>query len=154
MKDNNIVTAPNILYNRLAEKLIKLCGVRILTEQKTQAEKFLFTVIISDNTYSKEENNKFFDSVFACQLPIKVIVQRSMLENGNFPLEYLNRENVQPLHGDDFVKEARKRAKGEKVIVLKKPCVISEKTFEKLASLHLKGKLFEVAAGKIINNSK
>lgn len=142
------------MYNRLAEKLIKLCGVRILTKQKTQAEKYLFTVIISDNTYSKEENNKLFDSVFSCQFPVKVIVQRSMLENGNFPLKYLDRENVYPLHGDDFVKEARKRAKGEKVIVVKKPCVISEKTFEKLASLHLKGKFFEAAAVRIINNSK
>lgn len=142
------------MYNRLAEKHIKLCGVKILTEQKTQAKEFLFTVIISDNTYSKEENNIFFDSIFACQLPIKVIVQRSMLENGNFPLKYLDRENVYPLHGDDFIKEARKRARGEKVIVLKKPCVISEKIFEKLASLHLKGKFFEAAAGRIINNSK
>lgn len=107
-------------------------------------------IIAADNTFSKEENNKFFDSLFACQFPIKIIVQRSMLENGNFPLKYLDKENVLPLHGDDFIKEARKKVKGEKIIVLKKPCIISEKAFEKIFSLKLQGKLFEMAAKKII----
>ena len=62
-------------------------------------------IIAADNTFSKEENNKFFDSLFACKFPLKIIVQRSMLENGNFPLKYLDKENVLPLHGDDFIKE-------------------------------------------------
>lgn len=124
-----------------------------MTDKNVQTQQSV-TVIVSDNIYSKEENNKFFDSLFACQLPLKIIVQRSMLENGNFPLEYLERENLLPLHGDDFVKEARKIAKGEKVIVLKKPCIISEKAFEKIFSLKLQGKLFELAAKKIIGNSK
>ena len=124
-----------------------------MTDKNVQTQQSV-TVIVSDNIYSKEENNKFFDSLFACQLPLKIIVQRSMLENGNFPLEYLERENLLPLHGDDFVKEARKIAKGEKVIVLKKPCIISEKEFEKIFSLKLQGKLFELAAKKIIGNSK
>lgn len=124
-----------------------------MTDKNIQTQQSV-TVIVSDNIYSKEENNKFFDSLFACQLPLKIIVQRSMLENGNFPLEYLERENLLPLHGDDFIKEARKKAKGEKVIVLKKPCIISEKAFEKIFSLKLQGKLFELAAKKIIGNSK
>lgn len=124
-----------------------------MTDKNIQTQQSV-TVIVSDNIYSKEENNKFFDSLFACKLPLKIIVQRSMLENGNFPLEYLERENLLPLHGDDFVKEARKKAKGEKIIVLKKPCIISEKTFEKIFSLKLQGKLFELAAKKIIGNSK
>lgn len=124
-----------------------------MTDKNIQTQQSV-TVIVSDNIYSKEENNKFFDSLFACQLPLKIIVQRSMLENGNFPLEYLERENLLPLHGDDFIKEARKKAKGEKVIVLKKPCIISEKAFEKIFSLKLQGKLFELAAKKIIENSK
>lgn len=124
-----------------------------MTDKNVQTQQSV-TVIVSDNIYSKEENNKFFDSLFACQLPLKIIVQRSMLENGNFPLEYLERENLLPLHGDDFVKEARKIAKGEKVIVLKKPCIISEKAFEKIFSLRLQGKLFELTAKKIIENSK
>lgn len=124
-----------------------------MTDKNIQTQQSV-TVIVSDNIYSKEENNKFFDSLFACQLPLKIIVQRSMLENGNFPLEYLERENLLPLHGDDFIKEARKKNKGEKVIVLKKPCIISEKAFEKIFSLKLQGKLFELAAKKIIENSK
>lgn len=124
-----------------------------MTDKNIQTQQSV-TVIVSDNIYSKEENNKFFDSLFACQLPLKIIVQRSMLENGNFPLEYLERENLLPLHGDDFIKEARKKAKGEKVIVLKKTCIISEKAFEKIFSLKLQGKLFELAAKKIIENSK
>ena len=124
-----------------------------MTDKNIQTQQSV-TVIVSDNIYSKEENNKFFDSLFACQLPLKIIVQRSMLENGNFPLEYLERENLLPLHGDDFIKEARKKAKGEKVIVLKKPCIISEKAFEKIFSLKLQGKPFELAAKKIIENSK
>lgn len=124
-----------------------------MTDKNIQTQQSV-TVIVSDNIYSKEENNKFFDSLFACQLPLKIIVQRSMLENGNFPLEYLERENLLPLHGDDFIKEARKKAKDEKVIVLKKPCIISEKAFEKIFSLKLQGKLFELAAKKIIENSK
>lgn len=124
-----------------------------MTDKNIQTQQSV-TVIVSDNIYSKEENNKFFDSLFACQLPLKIIVQRSMLENGNFPLEYLERENLLPLHGDDFIKEARKKAKGEKVIVLKKPCIISEKAFEKIFSLRLQGKLFELTAKKIIGNSK
>lgn len=107
-------------------------------------------IIAADNTFSKEGNNKFFDSLFACKFPLKIIVQRSMLENGNFPLKYLDKENVLPLHGDDFIKEARKKIKGEKIIVLKKPCIISEKAFEKIFSLKLQGKLFEMAAKKII----
>lgn len=111
-------------------------------------------IIAADNTFNKEENNNFFDSLFACQLPLKIIVQRSMLENGNFPLKYLESKNIFPLHGDDFIKEARKKVKNERVIVLKKPCIISEKTFEKIFSLKLKGKLFEMAAKKIICNSK
>lgn len=124
-----------------------------MTDKNIQTQQSV-TAIVSDNIYSKEENNKFFDSLFACQLPLKIIVQRSMLENGNFPLEYLERENLLPLHGDDFVKEARKKAKGEKIIVLKKPCIISEKAFEKIFSLKLQGKLFELTAKKIIENSK
>ena len=124
-----------------------------MTDKNIQTQQSV-TVIVSDNIYSKEENNKFFDSLFACKLPLKIIVQRSMLENGNFPLEYLERENLLPLHGDDFVKEARKIAKGERVIVLKKPCIVSEKAFEKIFSLKLQGKLFELAAKKIIGNSK
>ncbi len=124
-----------------------------MTDKNIQTQQSV-TVIVSDNIYSKEENNKFFDSLFACQLPLKIIVQRSMLENGNFPLEYLERENLLPLHGDDFIKEARKKNKGEKVIVLKKTCIISEKAFEKIFSLKLQGKLFELAAKKIIENSK
>lgn len=124
-----------------------------MTDKNIQTQQSV-TVIVSDNIYSKEENNNFFDSLFACQLPLKIIVQRSMLENGNFPLKYLERENLLPLHGDDFVKEARKKAKGEKIIVLKKPCIISEKAFEKIFSLKLQGKLFELAAKKIIGNSK
>lgn len=124
-----------------------------MTDKNVQTQQSV-TVIVSDNVYSKEENNKFFDSLFACQLPLKIIVQRSMLENGNFPLEYLERENLLPLHGDDFVKEARKIAKGERVIVLKKPGIISEKAFEKIFSLKLQGKLFELTAKKIIGNSK
>lgn len=124
-----------------------------MTDKNVQTQQSV-TVIVSDNIYSKEENNKFFDSLFACKLPLKIIVQRSMLENGNFPLEYLERENLLPLHGDDFIKEARKKAKGEKVLVLKKPCIISEKAFEKIFSLKLQGKLFELAAKKIIENSK
>lgn len=123
-----------------------------MTDKNVQTQ--AVTVIVSDNIYSKEENNKFFDSLFACQLPLKIIVQRSMLENGNFPLEYLERENLLPLHGDDFIKEARKKAKGERVLVLKKPCIVSEKAFEKIFSLKLQGKLFELAAKKIIGNSK
>lgn len=111
-------------------------------------------IIAADNTFSKEENNNFFDSLFACQLPLKIIVQRSMLENGNFPIKYLERENLFPLHGDDFIKEARKKVKNERVIVLKKPYIISEKAFEKIFSLKLQGKLFEMAAKKIICNSK
>lgn len=124
-----------------------------MTDKNIQTQQSV-TVIVSDNIYSKEENNKFFDTLFTCQLPLKIIVQRSMLENGNFPLEYLERENLLPLHGDDFVKEARKIAKGERVIVLKKPCIISEKAFEKIFSLKLQGKLFELTAKKIIGNSK
>lgn len=124
-----------------------------MTDKNVQTQQSV-TVIVSDNICSKEENNKFFDSLFACELPLKIIVQRSMLENGNFPLEYLERENLLPLHGDDFVKEARKKAKGEKIIVLKKPCIISKKAFEKIFSLKLQGKLFELAAKKIIGNSK
>lgn len=124
-----------------------------MTDKNVQTQQSV-TVIVSDNIYSKEENNKFFDSLFACQLPLQIIVQRSMLENGNFPLKYLERENLLPLHGDDFVKEARKIAKGERVIVLKKPCIISKKAFEKIFSLRLQGKLFELAAKKIIGNSK
>ncbi len=124
-----------------------------MTDKNIQTQQSV-TVIVSDNIYSKEENNKFFDSLFACQLPLKIIVQRSMLENGNFPLEYLERENLLPLHGDDFVKEARKIAKGERVLVLKKPCIISEKAFEKIFSLRLQGKFFELTAKKIIGNSK
>ena len=124
-----------------------------MTDKNLQTQQSV-TVIVSDNIYNKEENNKFFDSLFACQFPLKIIVQRSMLENGNFPLEYLERENLLPLHGDDFIKEARKKAKGEKIIVLKKPCIISEKAFEKIFSLKLQGKLFELAAKKIIVNSK
>lgn len=124
-----------------------------MTDKNVQTQQSV-TVIVSDNICSKEENNKFFDSLFACELPLKIIVQRSMLENGNFPLEYLERENLLPLHGDDFVKEARKVAKGERVLVLKKPCIISEKAFEKIFSLKLQGKLFELAAKKIIGNSK
>lgn len=124
-----------------------------MTDKNVQTQQSV-TVIVSDNIYSKEENNKFFDTLFACQLPLKIIVQRSMLENGNFPLEYLERENLLPLHGDDFIKEARKKAKGERVLVLKKPCIISEKAFEKIFSLKLQGKLFELAARKIIGNSK
>lgn len=124
-----------------------------MTDKNVQTHQSV-TVIVSDNIYSKEENNKFFDSLFACKLPLKIIVQRSMLENGNFPLEYLERENLLPLHGDDFIKEARKIAKGERVIVLKKPCIISEKAFEKIFSLKLQGKLFELAAKNIIENSK
>lgn len=124
-----------------------------MTDKNVQTQQSV-TVIVSDNIYTKEENNKFFDTLFACKLPLKIIVQRSMLENGNFPLEYLERENLLPLHGDDFVKEARKIAKGERVIVLKKPCIISEKAFEKIFSLRLQGKLFELAAKKIIGNSK
>lgn len=124
-----------------------------MTDKNVQTQQSV-TVIVSDNIYSKEENNKFFDSLFACELPLKIIVQRSMLENSNFPLEYLERENLLPLHGDDFVKEARKKAKGERIIVLKKPCIISEKSFEKIFSLKLQGKLFELAAKKIIGNSK
>lgn len=124
-----------------------------MTDKNVQTQQSV-TVIVSDNIYSKEENNKFFDSLFACQLPLQIIVQRSMLENGNFPIEYLERENLLPLHGDDFVKEARKKAKGEKIIVLKKPCIISEKAFEKIFSLKLQGKLFELTAKKIIGNSK
>lgn len=124
-----------------------------MTDKNAQTHQSV-TVIVSDNIYSKEENNKFFDSLFACKLPLKIIVQRSMLENGNFPLEYLERENLLPLHGDDFVKEARKKAKGEKIIVLKKPCIISEKAFEKIFSLKLQGKLFELTAKKIIGNLK
>ncbi len=124
-----------------------------MTDKNIQTQQSV-TVIVSDNIYSKEENNNFFDSLFACQLPLKIIVQRSMLENGNFPLEYLERENLLPLHGDDFIKEARKIAKGERVIVLKKPCIISEKAFEKIFSLRLQGKLFELTAKKIIGNSK
>lgn len=124
-----------------------------MTDKNIQTQQSV-TVIVSDNIYSKEENNNFFDSLFACQLPLKIIVQRSMLENGNFPLKYLERENLLPLHGDDFVKEARKIAKGEKVIVLKKPCIISEKAFEKIFSLNFKGKFFELTAKKIIGNSK
>lgn len=111
-------------------------------------------IIAADNTFCKEENNNFFDSLFACQLPLKIIVQRSMLENGNFPLKYLESKNIFPLHGDDFIKEARKKVKNERVIVLKKPCIISEKAFEKIFSLKLQGKLFEMAAKKIICNSK
>lgn len=124
-----------------------------MPDKKVQTQQSV-TVIVSDNIYSKEENNKFFDSLFACKFPLKIIVQRSMLENGNFPLEYLEKENLLPLHGDDFVKEARKKAKGEKIIVLKKPCIISEKAFEKIFSLKLQGKLFELAAKKIIGISK
>lgn len=124
-----------------------------MTDKNVQTQQSV-TVIVSDNIYSKEENNKFFDTLFTCQLPLKIIVQRSMLENGNFPLEYLERENLLPLHGDDFIKEARKKAKGEKIIVLKKPCIISEKAFEKIFSLKLQGKLFELAAKKIIGNLK
>ena len=124
-----------------------------MTDKNIQTQQSV-TAIVSDNIYSKEENNNFFDSLFACQLPLKIIVQRSMLENGNFPLKYLERENLLPLHGDDFVKEARKIAKGERVIVLKKPCIISEKAFEKIFSLKLQGKLFDLAAKKIIGNSK
>lgn len=124
-----------------------------MTDKNVQTQQSV-TVIVSDNIYSKEENNKFFDSLFACKLPLKIIVQRSMLENGNFLLEYLERENLLPLHGDDFVKEARKIAKGERVIVLKKPCIISEKAFEKIFFLKLQGKLFELTAKKIIGNSK
>lgn len=124
-----------------------------MTDKNVQTQQSV-TVIVSDNIYSKEENNKFFDSLFACELPLKITVQRSMLENGNFPLEYLERENLLPLHGDDFVKEARKIAKGERVIVLKKPCIISEKAFEKIFSLKLQGKLFELAAKNFIENSK
>lgn len=124
-----------------------------MTDKNVQTQQSV-TVIVSDNIYSKEENNKFFDSLFACKLPLKIIVQRSMLENGNFPLEYLERENLLPLHGDDFVKEARKKAKGEKIIVLKKPCIISKKAFEKIFSLTLQGKLFELTAKKIIGNLK
>lgn len=124
-----------------------------MTDKNVQTQQSV-TVIVSDNIYSKEDNNKFFDSLFACKLPLKIIVQRSMLENGNFPLEYLERENLLPLHGDDFVKGARKKSKGEKVIVLKKPCIISEKAFEKIFSLKLQGKLFELAAKNIIENSK
>ena len=124
-----------------------------MTDKNVQTQQSV-TVIVSDNIYSKEENNKFFGTLFACQLPLKIIVQRSMLENGNFPLEYLERENLLPLHGDDFIKEARKKAKGERVLVLKKPCIISEKAFEKIFSLRLQGKLFELTAKKIIGNSK
>ena len=124
-----------------------------MTDKNIQTQQSV-TVIVSDNICSKEENNKLFDSLFACKLPLKIIVQRSMLENGNFPLEYLERENLLPLHGDDFVKEARKKAKGERVLVLKKPCIVSEKAFEKIFSLKLQGKLFELAAKKIIGNSK
>lgn len=124
-----------------------------MTDKNVQTQQSV-TVIVSDNIYSKEENNKFFDSLFACKLPLKIIVQRSMLENGNFPLEYLERKNLLPLHGDDFVKEAKKIAKGERVIVLKKPCIVSEKAFEKIFSLKLQGKLFELTAKKIIGNSK
>lgn len=124
-----------------------------MTDKNIQTQQSV-TVIVSDNIYSKEKNNKFFDSLFACQLPLQIIVQRSMLENGNFPLEYLERENLLPLHGDDFVKEARKVAKSKRIMVLKKPCIISEKAFEKIFSLRLQGKLFELAAKKIIGNSK
>lgn len=124
-----------------------------MTDKNVQTQQSV-TVIVSDNIYSKEENNKFFDSLFACQLPLKIIVQRSMLENGNFPLEYLERENLLPLHGDDFIKEARKKAQGERVLVLKKPCIVSEKAFEKIFSLKLQGKLFVLTAKKIIGNSK
>lgn len=124
-----------------------------MTDKNIQTQQSV-TLIVSDNIYSKEENNKFFDSLFACKLPLKIIVQRSMLENGNFPLEYLERENLLPLHGDDFVKEARKIAKGERVLVLKKPCIVSEKAFEKIFSLKLQGKLFELTAKKFLGNSK
>lgn len=124
-----------------------------MTDKNVQTQQSV-TVIVSDNIYSKEENNKFFDSLFACELPLKIIVQRSMLENGNFPLEYLERKNLLPLHGDDFVKEARKIAKGKRIIVLKKPCIVSGKAFEKIFSLKLQGKLFELTAKKIIGNSK
>lgn len=124
-----------------------------MTDKNVQTQQSV-TVIVSDNIYSKEENNKFFDSLFACELPLKIIVQRSMLENGNFPLEYLERENLLPLHGDDFIKEARKKAKGERALVLKKPCIVTEKAFEKIFSLKLQGKLFELAVKKIIGNSK
>lgn len=121
-------------------------------EKKRETDAPPITVIVPDNIYTSEENNRCFDSLFACKGPLKIIVQRSMLENGNFPLKYLEKENLFPLHGDDFVKEARKRTNGERIIILKKPCCIGESDFEKLFSLNLKGKLFELAAKRIIRN--
>ena len=99
-----------------------------MTDKNIQTQQSV-TVIVSDNIYSKEENNKFFDSLFACQLPLKIIVQRSMLENGNFPLEYLERENLLPLHGDDFIKEARKKNQRRKSYCFKKTLYYLRKSF-------------------------
>ncbi len=112
----------------------------------------LIAVIVADNNFGKEENNIFFDALFSQEIPLQIFVQRSMLENGNFPLKYLDRENVFPLHGDDFIKAAKRKAEGKRKIVFKKPCIISENAFEKVSS-H-KGILFELAAKMIFSPSK
>lgn len=112
----------------------------------------LIAVIVADNNFSKEENNIFFDTLFSQEIPLQIFVQRSMLENGNFPLKYLDKENVFPLHGDDFIKAAKKKAEGKRKIVFKKPCIISENAFEKASSYT--GILFKLAAKMIFSHSK
>lgn len=118
-----------------------------MTEKKTDEE---LVIIVADNKSDKDENNKFFDFLFSRNIPMKIIVQRSMLENGNFPLKYIDSEKLLPLHGDNFIKEAKKRAAGKRIIVFRNPRRVPDGALEKLFSVSgFHGKLFELAA-KII----
>ena len=121
----------------MAEKEIK--------REETTLQKPI-AIIVPDNTFGKEKNNLFFDWVFSLPLSVQVIVQRSMTENGGFPLRYLEKENALPLHGDGFIKIAKKKAEGKRILVFKKPHIPDTANFIRLASSKSEGLLFKLTA--------
>lgn len=103
-------------------------------------------IIVPDNTFGNEKNNLFFDWVFSLPVPVQVIVQRSMTENGGFPLRYLERENAQPLHGDGFIRAAKKKAESKRILIFKKPHIPDTESFITLANSESEGPLFKMTA--------
>ncbi len=111
-------------------------------------------IIIADNNLSSEENNLFFHFLFSLDIPVRIIVQRSMLENGKFPSEYLERENLLPLHGDGFIGAAKGKLNVKRYILFKKPVKCPKEVFEKLSRSNTSGLTFRLKAYSLIRFNK
>lgn len=118
-------------------------------------KKPLVSVIVYDNNCPAQENAAFFSSLFNQSMPaIEVIAPRSMLENGNLPIKWLNMGNLTALHGDGYARVAKKKAKASCTVTFKKPAVLKEgllRAVYRSKKVHIFGdRLFSLAVHTVI----